>query len=108
MIFPHIIYILLITSSSSLISTIGSFLNTVQTGFLFKQFIKKDISIPMIASLCGIVGMVAMLLCVSGNKSLFMIGAVSLIIAYGFSSPAAPAILSVSELAGGGKTAICG
>ena len=86
--------------SSSMFSTIGSCLNIFQTGYLFKKLIQKDISIPMIASLCGLVGMLAMLLCVSGKKFLFMVGAVSLIIAYGFSSPATPAILSVGELSG--------
>lgn len=37
----------------------------------------------------------AMILCVSQNKNIFILGGIVIIVAYGFAAPAPPAIISV-------------
>ena len=87
-------------------SCIGSLVNMVQTGWLFTFLIRKDFSIPTMASWAGIVGgravhcavrsvALAMFLCVAQDKNIFIIGGIVIIVAYGFAAPAPPAIVSV-------------
>ena len=83
---------------SSMISGAGSIFNIFQTGWLFSFLIKKDFSIPIITSFAGIVGATAMMCCASSNKVLFLIGSILIIVSYGFASPTAPAIMSVSSV----------
>lgn len=92
-------------------SCIGSLVNMVQTGWLFTFLIRKDFSIPTMASWAGIVGgrpsnegnnrlALAMFLCVAQNKNIFILGGIVIIVAYGFAAPAPPAIVSVGLLRG--------
>ncbi|CBK24756.2 Tetracycline resistance protein [Blastocystis hominis] len=76
-------------------SCIGSLVNMVQTGWLFTFLIHKDFSIPTMASWAGIVGALAMFLCVAQDKNIFILGGIVIIVAYGFAAPAPPAIVSV-------------
>ncbi|KAK8812729.1 hypothetical protein WA538_004586 [Blastocystis sp. DL] len=78
----------------SLISTFGSVFNIFQTGWLFSFLIRHDFSIPIITCCGGIVSTIAMICCLSGTKTIFIVGSILIIVAYGFASPTSPAIMS--------------
>ncbi|KAK8804657.1 hypothetical protein WA171_006625 [Blastocystis sp. BT1] len=82
----------------SLLSAVGSALNIFQTGFLFRWLINdRGISIPTVGSFAGIVGAIACIICIYSNRVWYFVGAILIIVGYGFYAPVAPSILSAES-----------
>ncbi|KNB45636.1 MFS transporter [Blastocystis sp. subtype 4] len=80
--------------TTSLLSAVGSALNIFQTGFLFRWLINdRGISIPTVGSFAAI----ACIICIYSNRVWYFVGAILIIVGYGFYAPVAPSILSAES-----------